>query len=75
MDAFELIRDWLGQAGPGDWVTVASALVAAASFVFNWRLVRRQERRAMAGFKMAHDTDVIRWSDEVIPEASKTSPL
>ncbi len=45
---------------------IASAVVALLSFLFNWRLVSRQEKRAMASFKMAHDTDVIRWSDEVI---------
>lgn len=66
MDAFELIRDWLGQAGPEDWVTVASAIVAALSFVFNWRMVRRQERREGTALKLAHDSDIIAWSDEVI---------
>ena len=66
MDAFELIRDWLGQAGPEDWVTVASAIVAAVSFLFNLRLVRRQEKREGAALKLAHDGDVIAWSDEVI---------
>jgi hypothetical protein len=68
VDAFELIRDWLGQAGPEEWVTVASAAVALLSFLFNWRVVRRQEKREAAGLKLAHDSDVIRWSDEVIGE-------
>ena len=66
MDAFELIRDWLGQAGPEDWVTVASAVVAVLSFFFNWRVVRRQERREGAALRLAHDSDIIAWSDEVI---------
>lgn len=66
MDAFELIRDWISDFGPEQWMAAGSAIVALLSFLFNWRLVSRQEKRAMASFKMAHDTDVIRWSDEVI---------
>lgn len=68
MDMFELIRDWFGQMAPETWATFGSAVVAVTSFFFNWRMVRRQERRESTSLKLAHDSDVIRWSDEVILE-------
>ncbi|MDP3735950.1 MAG: hypothetical protein Q8R02_01095 [Hyphomonadaceae bacterium] len=52
--------------GLEQWLGIASAVVAVSSFVLNLRLVRRQEKRNAANFKMAHDSDIIRWSDEVI---------
>ncbi|MBI1340269.1 hypothetical protein GC169_08695 [bacterium] len=75
MDAFELIRDWFGSMGPETWTTFGSAIVALLSFFFNWRMVRRQERRESTALKLAHDTDVIRWSDEVILELALSAEL
>ena len=43
-----------------------SAFVAALSALFSWRASRRAERRDGANLKLAHDSDIIRWSDEVI---------
>lgn len=60
------LRGWIGGFGVEQWMAVASAVIAFASFLFNWRLVSRQERREAANLKLAHDSDIIRWSDEVI---------
>jgi hypothetical protein len=71
MDAFALIRDWISDFGPDQWMAVASAIVALVSFLFNWRLVAKQEKRAGASLRLAHDSDIIRWSDEVIETLSE----
>ena len=58
--------DFLGNLGLEQWLGIASALIAVVSFVLNLRLVARQEKRNAVNLKMAHDSDIIRWSDEVI---------
>ena len=52
--------------GIEQWLTLVSAGLAILSFVLNLRLVARQEKRNRVAMKMAHDSDVIAWSDEVI---------
>ena len=66
MDFFASIRDGIAGFGPDQWVGVGSALIAAVSFFFNWRLVRRQEKRQSTTLKLAYDSDVIGWSDDVV---------
>lgn len=48
------------------WIGIGSAVLALLSFILNLRLVARQEKRNSVAMKMAHDSDVIRWSDEVV---------
>ena len=60
------MQDFLANIGIEQWLAIGSALLALASFVLNLRLVDRQEKRNAVAMKMAHDSDVIRWSDEVI---------
>src|SRR5262245_50068796 len=57
------------------WLGIASASIAVLSFVLNLRLVARQEKRNAANFKMAHDSDIIRWSDEVIVTMSNANEM
>jgi hypothetical protein len=57
---------FLGNLGLEQWLGIASAVIAVVSFVLNLRLVARQEKRNAANLKMAHDSDIIRWADEVI---------
>jgi hypothetical protein len=66
MDWLETARAWITGLGSEGWMSAGSALVAASSAIFSWRTMRRQELRETAGLKIAHDSDVIRWSDEVI---------
>jgi hypothetical protein len=58
--------DFLNSLGLEQWLGIASALIAVVSFVLNLRLVARQEKRNAVNLRMAHDSDIIRWSDEVI---------
>lgn len=63
MDA---VTSFFGGLGLEQWLGIASALIAVVSFVLNLRLVARQEKRNAVNLKLAHDSDIIRWSDEVI---------
>jgi hypothetical protein len=58
--------DFPGNLGLEQWLGIASAAIAVVSFVLNLRLVARQEKRNAVNLKMAHDSDIIRWADEVI---------
>lgn len=58
--------EFLGTLGIEHWLGVGSALLALASFILNLRLVARQEKRNAVAMKLAHDSDIIRWADEVI---------
>lgn len=58
--------EYFANLGLEHWIGIGSAVLAVASFVLNLRLVARQEKRNRVAMKMAHDSDVIRWSDEVI---------
>lgn len=63
MDA---VSRFFGGLGLEQWLGIASAVIAVVSFVLNLRLVARQEKRNAINLKLAHDSDIIRWSDEVI---------
>jgi len=47
-------------------LSLTGAAIAVISFILNLLLVARQEKRNAVNLKMAHDSDIIRWSDEVI---------
>lgn len=75
MDVLDSIWEQIAGSGLDQWMAWGSALIALVSFVLNWQLVRRQEKRNAAALRLAHDGDVIRWSDEVIlalAEATET---
>lgn len=52
--------EWSALLGAG------SAVVAIISAIFSWRTMRKQERRQTMTLKLAHDNDIIRWSDGAI---------
>jgi hypothetical protein len=62
----ESVASFFGGLGLEQWLGIASAAIAVVSFVLNLRLVARQEKRNAVNLKMAHDSDIIRWSDEAI---------
>jgi hypothetical protein len=43
-----------------------SAALALGSAIFSWRIMRRQDKRAAVSLRLAHDNDIIRWSDSAI---------
>ena len=63
MDA---VTSFFGGLGLEQWLGIASAVIALVSFFLNLRLVARQEKRNAVNLKLAHDSDIIRWSDEAI---------
>jgi hypothetical protein len=60
------MQEFFESFGVEQWLTLVSAVLAIFSFFLNLRLVARQEKRNRVSMKMAHDSDVISWSDEVI---------
>lgn len=74
MDAVQQVLAWFSgdKLDPHKMMSVGSVLVASVSAYFSWRTARRQERREAISLKLAHDTDVIRWSDEVISLLAET---
>lgn len=48
------------------WLSIASAALAVASFLFNWRIVSRQEARAAEAVRRERDADLIAWADDAI---------
>ncbi|MEY2756394.1 MAG: hypothetical protein RIR33_172 [Pseudomonadota bacterium] len=48
------------------WLAIVSGVIALVSFFLNLSLVARQEKRNRVAMKMAHDSDVIAWSNEVV---------
>lgn len=52
--------------GVEQWLALISAFLAISSFFLNMRLVARQEKRNVASLKLAYDSDVIGWSDEIL---------
>ncbi len=70
MDWLNGILDWFGGMASsmdgGDMMGAGSAVIALVSFLFTWRMSHRQDRRAAISLKLAHDNDIIRWSDEAI---------
>lgn len=70
MDWLNGIFGWFANMGAsmdgGDMMGAGSAVIALTSFLFSWRMSHRQEKRAAISLKLAHDNDIIRWSDEAI---------
>lgn len=60
------MQDFFETLGIEHWLAIGSAVLALASFILNLRLVARQEKRNAVAMKLAHDSDIIRWADEVI---------
>ncbi len=52
--------------GFNEWVAIGSALLALASFLLNWRVVRRQTAMQYESLKAQLDADIIAWSNGVI---------
>jgi hypothetical protein len=48
------------------WVGVGSALLAAASFLFNWAVVGRQSRMQFESLKAQMDADLLAWAGEAV---------
>jgi hypothetical protein len=60
------MQEFFESFGVEQWLTLLSAILAISSFLLNLRLVARQEKRNRVAMKMAHDSDVISWSDDVV---------
>lgn len=60
------MQEFFESFGIEQWLTLVSAGLAIFSFFLNLHLVARQEKRNRVSMKMAHDSDVIGWSDEVV---------
>jgi hypothetical protein len=69
------VQDFFANFGIEQGLAIGSALLALASFILNLRLVGRQEKRNAVAMKMAHDSDVIRWSDDVIALLASTQEM
>lgn len=69
------IWNWLVGLGMQTMMSAGSAVLALASAFFSWRASRRAEKRANVSLKLAYDSDVIRWSDEVIVTLSKAHEM
>ena len=60
------MAEFFARFGVEQWLALMSAVLAISSFILNLRLVARQERRNATNLKLAHDSDIIGWSDDVI---------
>lgn len=60
------MAEFFAKFGVEQWLALMSALLAISSFFLNLRLVARQEKRNATNLKLAHDSDIIGWADEVI---------
>ena len=75
MDLINQIGGWFTSMGSDQMMGAGSAVVACVSAAFSWRTMRRQERREATSLKLAHDSDIIRWSDEVILQLAEANEL
>ena len=62
--------DWADLSIEG-WVAVVSAVLAVASLVLNWLVVRRQTELQFETLKAEMDAEVIAWSHEAIDQVSQ----
>lgn len=69
------MQDFFSRFGVEQWLALMSALLAISSFVLNLRLVARQEKRNATNLKLAHDSDIISWSDDVIGVLSEAQEM
>jgi hypothetical protein len=75
MDIIDSIWKSLTGMSGDTMMGAGSAVVAVVSAFFSWRASRRAERRDGANLKLAHDSDIIRWSDEVILLLARTHEM
>lgn len=61
--------------GVNEWVAAISALLALASLVLNWMVVRRQTQLQFESLKAQMDTEVLAWVHETIDLVSEASAL
>ncbi|HVZ99295.1 MAG TPA: hypothetical protein VG841_03150 [Caulobacterales bacterium] len=61
--------------GFNEWVAAASAVVAVASFLFNWVVVSRQTALQTEALKAQMDSDVMAWGSECIQAFTRASWL
>jgi hypothetical protein len=61
--------------GVNEWVALISALIAAASFFFNWRVVDKQTALQVETLKMEMDSEVFAWVHEAIDAVSDAISL
>lgn len=70
MDWLDTLTSWFtdpsGRMDMSAAMGAGSAVVAFFSALFSWQTMRKQEKRAVVSLKLAHDNDIIRWSDEAI---------
>ena len=69
------LQAWFAALGVNEWLTFASALIAIASLVFNWLVVRKQNALQFEEVRAAHDSDLIKWADEVIETMANAQKL
>ena len=61
--------------GANEWVAALSALLALASLVLNWLVVRRQTQLQFESLKAQMDTEVLAWANEAINLVSQAEAL
>ncbi|MBL8548925.1 MAG: hypothetical protein JNJ73_02990 [Hyphomonadaceae bacterium] len=67
MPVYAVWANW----GVTEWVAVASAALALASFLFNWSVVSRQASMQAEALKSQLDRDVLEWAHETIDALSE----
>jgi len=61
--------------GVEEWVAIGSAVLAVASLVLNWLVVRRQTELQFETLKAEMDGEVIAWAHEAIDQVSHSITL
>lgn len=61
--------------GASEWVAAASALLALASLVLNWLVVRRQTALQYESLRAQMDAEVLAWAREAIDLVSQAAAL
>jgi hypothetical protein len=69
------IWNWIVSLGMQTMMSVGSAVLAMASALFSWRASRRAEKRANVSLKMAYDSDIIRWCDDVVATLAQAQEM
>jgi hypothetical protein len=54
---------------------VGSAVIAFFSALFSWRTMRKQDKRSAISLRLAHDNDIIRWSDQAIVHLAEAQEM
>jgi hypothetical protein len=65
----------LSNLGVEEWVAVGSAVLALASLVLNWLVVRKQTQLQFETLKAEMDAEVIAWTHEAIDLVSESVSL